>query len=328
LHYFFLYLDGLDSLLSVRGSNRSKLPPYCLILKTGECKMHYLISDDLKAIGSGVVTANLDAGEFIYDTMAPDTPIHNVATMRGIAESCKIVIPDNLKNRGDIALKLSHGLSKLNLQRSNKMTKQEEILDLIKAGIEADKSDDSILVDIINSGVPFRQAGVMFKSIMVEQGLRVSSKTRRETVFSMLKKNRFGAKGAPKTFDVVQNQIDAICGRGVEGDENYLAALLSDTTEQQALSLIKKYARDGEFTLPKAPKSATGGSRIKRETHNFMIANPRATEAEFTAFMLESGRSEKIAVRTYEWFGVALKMAAALNAESVVEAPEDEAEAA
>ena len=173
--------------------------------------MNYLISSSMKAIRFGLVEADENAGEFIYDSAAPDTPEHNAAVMRGIADANSIIIPDNLKKRGDIARKLAAELSNLNLPEVKQMTKQEETLEIIKAGLAADKSDDMILVDIINAGNSFRQAGKLFKSIMEDQGLRINNTTRRDQVFSILKKARFKN---PKSWEIVEGHINTICGHG------------------------------------------------------------------------------------------------------------------
>ena len=272
-----------------------------------EKRMNYLINSNMKALRCGdFVKADLSIKEFIYNTAAPDTAEHTTAVMRGNADANSIVIPDNLTKRGEIAQRLATELTKLKLPEVKKMTETESATKIIVAGVEADKSDDMILVDIVNSGISFRNAGKLFKKIMEEKGLRISNKTRQEQVFALLKKNRFKK---PAEWQKVQDMLDLICGE--EG--------VNDTTEKQALLLVRRYAKEAEFVLPKAPKKAAG-SKGKAKITDWMVANPKATQEEFTKFMLELGKKENVAKRFFEWFAVAQRMA-----ETITNPPEEAA---
>lgn len=257
--------------------------------------MRYLINGNMKAIRCGqFAKADKEASEFIYDSIAPNDDTHNVAVMRGIADAHGFVIPDNLNKRVDIASRLAEQLKKLKLPEVKSMTDTEKVTGIIVAGVEADKTDDQILVDIVNAGISFKNAGKMFKKIMEEKGLRINSKTRQEQVFKILKKARF----KPKEYSQVETML-AVVRKEV-----------TDTSEKQALSLVKKYAKEGELTLPKAPKTA--GGKGKAKINAFMIENPTAKKAEFKKFMLELGKKEKVIDRNWEIFEVAQKMAQTL----------------
>lgn len=256
--------------------------------------MKYLINGNMKALRRGdFVKADEKAKEFIYDSAAPDTPEHNVAVMRGIADANNIVIPSNMAKRGDIARRLSSELEKLNLPEVKSMTQTEQATKIIEDGVKADKTDDQILVDMVNSGIGFKVAGRMFKQIMEEKGFRVSAKTRQEQGFDILKKMKF--KPNSESWETVEPAIEKL----MEG--------VPDTNEQQAIAVIRKYAKANELVLPKAPPKAKGG-KGKAAIQDYMVKNPLATKAQFTKFMSELGKNETVIARNWEWFEVGQKM--------------------
>jgi hypothetical protein len=258
--------------------------------------MKYLINDNMKAVRCGdFVKADQDAREFIYDTMAPKTEEHNIAVMRGIAEAHNFVVPDNLNKRGDIARRLANDLSKLKLPEVRKMSDTEQVTSIIVEGVKAEKTDDQILVAIVNAGISFKNAGKLFKQVMQEKGLRISSKSRQEQVFKILKSLRFKPKA--DDWEKVQAALDKIVEE------------VNDTDEKQALMMVKRYAKEGELILPKQPKKAAG-AKGNVKVQEYMIANPSATKEEFSTFMLDLGKKEKMIDRQWVWFEIAQKMAA------------------
>jgi hypothetical protein len=269
---------------------------------TGEqFQMLYLINEHLRALQCGSeLSFNESNGEFLYDSEAPDTPEHSKAVMFGIAEANDIIIPDNLNKRSDIAKTLENALSKLKLLEINKMSEQEaQVKALIVDGIAADKTDDQILVSIVNAGVSFKNAGRLFKQITEGEGLRISNKTRLEQGFAILKRARFkAAKEYSKVEEMIALILDEETG-------------VKDTDRVQAVRIIRRYAKEAEIVLPKAPKQA--GTKSMTAIQNWMVENHGATEEEFRTYMLGIGKRDNVIAKNWKWFEVARRIATAIN---------------
>lgn len=242
--------------------------------------MLYLFKNNLKAYRKGqFVEANESAGEFIYDDIEDGV---NTATLHGIAEANNIKLPSKGK-KADLVEALAVGLSTLDIPEVNEMTDSQKVREIVEAGHKADKSDDAMLVEIVNAGVSFKSAAKLFKSTMEELGYRVTSKDRAESCRKVLADADF----KPETYDDVNKMAEKIAND------------VADTSEKQAVAAIRKYCKEMEITIPKAPKkakSATGGYKAK--AYAWMVENPLETTDAFCDYMIKTlEKKESIAKR-------------------------------
>lgn len=218
--------------------------------------MKFLINDNFKAIRRGAfVEANADNGEFIFNTDSHDDL--TVATMKEIGASHGIKIPSKAKREEVVAL-LSEKLSNIKIAEVNKMTDTQTVEKIIEEGVANGKSDDEMLVEIVNAGVSFKNAGKLFKSVMESNGLRITTKER------MAKANEImeAADFTPTTVDNVKGMVKKLC------DD------IADTNEKAAMAAIRKYAKANDITLPKVSrgKGAPGGG-IQSKIQEWLLAN-------------------------------------------------------
>lgn len=241
--------------------------------------MLVLINGDFKALRQGqfvsVSEDSKECGDFILDT---DNCDYSCATLLEIASANKFSLKKERKE--DMVSKLETGLQLLNLPEMNKMSDTDKVLEIVTEGFKAELPDDQMLVQIINSGVPYRLAGKMFRVCVENNGFRISGKKRAEAIDKILEDNEF----FPETFA----EVEAMCERiavGVsaveakDGNEAVEAIeAVSDTTTQQAMKAIKKFLKVKEIEFPKAPKKAKGGLRLRFLT--FAATHPAATDEE------------------------------------------------
>jgi len=255
--------------------------------------MKYLINANLKVIRKGeFVEASEVAGEFIYDDIQNGL---TVATLRGIAEA------NNLKLKGkkhdELVESIAVELSTLKIPEVKNMTDTQKATKIIEDGVAAGKSDDEMLVEIVQSGISFKSATRMFKQIMEEKGLRVSTKDRVESATKVLTDIDF----APKTYADVKAAIKKLC------DE------VADTNEKQATIAIRKYAKAKEIVMPKAEKGekkvgSAGG--FKGKMLEWMVGNADSADlAGFAAWMTKNKRKESMTKRFTPVFEAMQKLA-------------------
>lgn len=186
------------------------------------------------------------------------------------------------------------------------MTDSQKVEDIVKAGYAAEKSEDDILVEIVQSGISFGKAMKMLRSSLQSLGLAISPKDRAAKAATIMSENEY----APKTHAEVLKMAE------------YLQKEITDTNEKQAIALIRKFCKDTEIELPKKEKgagSAVGG--FKQKMFDWMVANPTASEKEFTAWIVnDQGKKETLAKRNFPIFELASKMA-----ESIAGAAEESA---
>ncbi len=201
----------------------------------------YLINNSYVVVRRGdFVEACESAAEFILDTAKNE--LHR-SVMIEIAEANGIKINKNLKT-SDYADSLEIKLYELKIPEVNKMTDTQNIEKIVLAGFAAEKTDEDMIVEIIESGVKFKEAGKLFAQVCEAKGLRKSSKNRREEVGAILDEAEF----APADSEELQKMID------------YIVENVDDTTAKQAGIVIKRWAKENEIALPKRARSA-GGSK-------------------------------------------------------------------
>lgn len=220
-----------------------------------------LINDSFKAVRTGqFVKANEEAGEFVLDS---ENCEFSVATLLEIGAANKI---DLVKEKKDLVIeKLCEGIVKLGLPEMTERPLSEIVAEIVKAGVEADKSDDQMLIEIVQAGAPFKRANKEFENAMTAGGYRISKKDRVKEVRAILVEAEFAPEAYSETADMIERLVKEV----------------ADTNSSQAMSCIKAYAKEMELELPKPEKKAKGGFKVI--VQNAVIANPDLSKDEFLA---------------------------------------------
>lgn len=230
-----------------------------------ETMNNFAINRNLKAIRTGEYvhkSINEDAGEFILNE---ESDLH-VATLKEIAEANSIKLSSTRK--ADILTEIIENLNERNLPIMSDKPQSELVREIVEAGHEAGKSEDDMLVEIVQAGVKFSAAMKLFRQTMTELGLRLSPKDKRELVNEIL-----GDDFAPETADDMQEAVEKIASHDA-------------ISPQQARSAVRRYLKEHEREIPKAVKqAATGGIRAK--IFDWLVENPNAGEEEFAEALTE-----------------------------------------
>lgn len=264
--------------------------------------MLYLIDVEFKAIRKGShIEADASAKEFILDTENADQP---GATLREVATANGLKVPSKAKV-ANIVSSLSDHLSKLEIPEQSKMGQTEEVTKIVLAGVKAGKPDDEIKVEIVLSGVSFKDASKFFDRIMEDQGLRMSNAERKKKANAMMADAEFN----PTEW---QNVIDM---------RTSLEKEIADTNEKQAMGLIRAYLKVESIEMPKKVREKKVGFR--QGVLDWMVTNPTADKEALAAHMetVKEGIEEKVVNRYWDIFEHAQKVAAAtVGAEDTAEA--------
>ena len=172
----------------------------------------------------------------------------------------------------------------------------EEYLDLkgiVIAGVKANKTDDAIMLELIEAGVPVRNAYGEFRTALMAAGMLLKPKERNAKLAELLE------DFAPETGTDVSDKLRELM------DE------IPRTTERQAMAAIRKYAKDNKIELPKVKR--LGG--FKKKMFDWMLDNPSASVGELASFVAEKGKPESVAKRYGEVLVLAQKMAERIIAE-------------
>lgn len=230
--------------------------------------LNVLINKDFRAVAKGNnITAIEHQDEFLF-TAESEFP---VATLKEVAEANGFKIPSKLRTKAAQNEFVFGELNELKIAEST-MSKLEKVLEIVNAGVEAGKSDDEIRIDIIQSGVTFKEAGKLFTQAMEEAGHRISPKQRSEKIAIILEDAEFNPETAEQVTKMVAKIVEEV----------------ADTSEKQALAAVRKWAKENEIELPKAPKKSAGrasGGSIVAKTLEWLLEHKDATEAEVTEFV-------------------------------------------
>lgn len=254
--------------------------------------MKYLINNSFKAIRTGeFVQADESAGEFVLDTIEDG---HTNACLLEVCKANKISVHAKA-TKAELITALEDGLSGLNLPEQNKMTDTQVVENVIEEGVANDRTDDEMLVAIVNEGISFKSAGRLFKQIMEEKGYRVSAAERAEEASKILADADF----KPESYSDVAEMIAKI------------TQSVNDTTDKQALVAIRKYAKENGIDMPKKSAGAgrASGGGLLEGIANWMLANRDADEAAIVNAIeeLKPGISDK---QTAKYKGHAVRMMA------------------
>ncbi len=251
--------------------------------------MKFLINQEFKVLRRGdYVVADESVGEFIYDTEG--TPLHN-GTAQEVAEANGFKISKKL-SKADYTTKLNEELLAMNAPEQNTPTESQRVEEIVKAGYDAGKNDDAIMVDLVQSGISFKKVSKMFKAAVESLGLRVSNKDVATQASEILAAMDFD----PKTGADVKAAVEAITAKIEKADP------------KQALAAVRKYAKANGFELPKAPKGekrvagVAGGFRGKFVT--WVMSNPTATLEECKEWLAAQEKPEALQKRFASWFEI------------------------
>jgi hypothetical protein len=231
--------------------------------------MKVLVAENFKAkyIGEFVPAhVNEKRGEFVLDTTNKDQ--FEFAILEEVAQANGFSLKKEKKEK--VLLNLEAEIIKLNLQELNQMTDTQKVQEIVSNGFAAKKSEDEMIVEIVQSGVPFKRAYRLFKDAMEEGGFKISPKKRSEEVTKILTDCEF----EPKEFSEVEKVVETICEK------------VKDTNEVQALKLVKKFCTENAIAFPAKPKAPKGG--LLKRFLDECIKNPAITNDEAAAWVLEN----------------------------------------
>jgi len=234
--------------------------------------MKYLLDKNLVVTARG---ESLD-GDLVFD---PDDK-NKLAELKAIAKANSIEFTSKTK-MSDLAVLVQETFASLEL---------EEYLDtkgIVVSGIKAGKTDDAIMLELIEAGVPVRDAWGEFKTALMAAGYLLKPAERNEKLAELL------IDFAPESGADITDMIEL------------MKSELPRTTDRQAMGAIRKYAKENDLVLPKVKK--VGG--FKKKLFDWMVNNPTASIDELNGFVVENGKPESVTKRYSEVMVLAQKMA-------------------
>lgn len=240
--------------------------------------MQALINGNFKILYKGdQLIANEDKDEFILDTECCD---YSRATLIEIAKANDILLKkeDQSKMLKNLEIKINN----LKHIEEKKMTEVTVFENIVVDGFAAEKSDDEIMIQMVEEGASFREASRLFNRIVEDKGLRISAKKRKEAIQEKLEEAEFAAEDYAA--------VEAMAAK--------IADELPDTTEKQVIASIRKYCKELEIEFPKAPKKAKGG--LLQRFLKVAVENPMVTDEELTDWLAENSNKDQADVE--KWF--------------------------
>jgi len=157
------------------------------------------------------------------------------------------------------------------------MSEQTHI-DIVTAGFDNEKSDDEILRELFETGIPFNELRTIFNEVVKSQGLRLSASERKEKTAEILE------GWNPETSEEVSEKAVS------------LASTLK-LTEPKGLTAIRAWAKANDIELPKperkpkVPKLGFGGHI--RTLLDFLKENRQASRDDVNAYCEQNEISPK-----------------------------------
>lgn len=256
--------------------------------------MLYLINENFKALRRGeFVQSSEGSKEFVLDTSDKEK-CPALGQLTEIDKANKLGIPAKYKkNKQEYLSQIESKLGAMKMAEQNEETEESKGSKLIEEGHKAGQTKEQIIIALIGSGMKLSPASKLLKRKLTELGAIISPKERSTKAFVVLEDMKFNPK----------NSEDVLAGVA------RLVSEVAQTTDGQAMSLIRKYAKTNGIELPKKVKGA-GNLRLK--IFNFMINNPTSTKEAFSEFMESINRNDKAIIKGWEVFEVAQKMAQTL----------------
>ncbi len=164
----------------------------------------------------------------------------------------------------------------------------------------AGKTDEEMVVKLINEGFQAKKSFKLIKSVMEDLGIRMSAKDRYTQTSEILMKNAF----APTEYSEVRD----VCV--------FLASELEATDEKQAMRAVVKYAKENKIELPKRPKGMgprSGGNSFRARMIKWMLENTAGSSDAFAAWLTVEKKTQSQINYYVRNFEVAKEMAVILN---------------
>lgn len=237
----------------------------------------FLFNSEFRAIRKGeFVAADENHGEFI-STENNELSL-TLGQLQEIASSNGIEITATKK--ADVLSELFAQLDNLEIPTMNEKTDSQKVLDIVSAGHEAGKSEDEMLIEIVQAGIKFSNAVKYLKGALQELGLMISPKDRYESAKEIMEQSQF----RPTSYEEVKAMATE------------LTEQLPDTNEKQAVAAIRKYCREIEVEMPKAPKGAgavKGWAGPMTNVLDWLMQNADATDEQLAEFLVSIKKVDK-----------------------------------
>lgn len=161
--------------------------------------------------------------------------------------------------------------------------------------IDRDASEEEMVVELIQNGFKFARAGRIMNQVLQSLGLRMSAKDRSSAVSELLVAWEF----APENWSQVEE-----CATSISEE-------VDSTSKAQALTAIRKFAKENAIKLPAKPKGAGGGTRSSKDDafHSWILQNRDATSADISDYVDGIGVTEKQAPKYVNAFVMRIEFA-------------------
>lgn len=177
------------------------------------------------------------------------------------------------------------------------------------AAVEAGKDEDGVKLDMISAGATFKNVTRLFNQYMIDAGFAISSVDRQTAV------------------------EETLTGKDLSTEEGFAAAVVElvkavkGATERSAAALARAYAKKNELDCyAKAKGAGAGKSGFAAGFYGFLIANPKCTVVEATAYVNGEGDHAETSANTQKHLSHYLNIHKLVNTIAGVEV-EVEAEA-
>jgi len=144
---------------------------------------------------------------------------------------------------------------------------KRENTSIVVNGLREGKTDDAILQELFESGIPFGDLRTIFNEVIKDKGLRLTSKERKE-----------------KTVELMEGVTEIAT---VEAMQTIVAKLVKElkVADTKAMGSLRTWAKAAGIELPKAPRAA----KVRK-------AGFGGHYAKILAFILDNRESDKVAV--------------------------------
>lgn len=161
--------------------------------------------------------------------------------------------------------------------------KENEILNAFNAGIDGDKSEDDVKMEMIQAGATFKNVTRLYNEFMVKSGRAMTKEAKAELVDATAKDQDLSTE---EGFDKVAKAV-AKKGKGIN--------------DQSAAALVRAWAKKNEVECYAKPKG-TGAARnpFVQNFHAALIENPHMEEQGLKDVI--AALSEKDQVNPTRWF--------------------------
>lgn len=138
--------------------------------------------------------------------------------------------------------------------------------------VAADKSEDEVMLSMIEAGATFKNVKSRYNALMVDNGFLDSRAEKQEIV----KKTMEGR--------------DLTTEEGMDGAVAALVEALKGVTDKSAAASIRQYAKKAEIDVYKKPKGeGAGRSGITSQFHDWVIAQVPVSDKDVAAWIEANG---------------------------------------